>query len=357
MTRDEFFLSRAVTLAKKGLGWTNPNPMVGAVIVQNGKILAQGYHQKAGLPHAEINALTTFKGSTLKGATLYVNLEPCVHHGRTAPCVDAIIKSGIKKVVCATTDSNPQVHGQGIAYLRHNGINVSVGLLEEEARILNEAFFTYHEKKRPFIALKFAASLDGKIATRTGDSKWITGDKARSFARKLRGQYQAVLVGINTVISDDPHLGARKKNLKDPLRIILDTTLKIPLNAQVLRDKNVLIATTAKASKNKKNKLQKLGYPILSFGGNNIPPSKLLEELKQREIISILVEGGGEVLGSFIDEKLADKVYAFYAQILIGGEKAKTIGGVGVMKIKDSIRLKNISFKSFGDDFLISGYL
>src|SRR3989344_2010898 len=218
------FLKETLKLAKKGLGKVNPNPMVGAVIVKNNKIIGKGYHKKFGYPHAEIEALKNCQQNP-KGATLYVNLEPCSHFGKTPPCADAIIKAGIKKVVCCTQDPNPKALGK-------TGIEISFGLLEQEARQLNEAFFTFHEKKRPFIAIKFAASLDGKIATQRGDSKWITNEKARKYSRALRKQYQAVLVGINTVLKDNPHLG-------DSLRIILGS--KIPKNSQVLRNKNILI--------------------------------------------------------------------------------------------------------------------
>ena len=247
----EHFIDETLVLAKKAIGLTNPNPMVGAVVVKRGRIIAKGYHRQAGLPHAEIEAFNAAKTS-VKGATLYTNLEPCVHQGKTPPCVDAIIQAGIKRVVCSISDPNPKVHGKGIAKLKQAGIIVSVGLKEKEARALNEAFFVFHEKKRPFIAIKFAGSLDGKIATHTGNSKWITNEPARLFARKLRGEYQAILVGINTVIRDNPHLGTRLAGKKDPVRIILDSNLQIPLNSQVLRDNNVIIATTTHAPEEKK---------------------------------------------------------------------------------------------------------
>lgn len=335
---DEEFIKASLNLAKKGMGQTNPNPMVGAIIVRGGKILGTGYHKKTGLPHAEIDALNACKKSP-KGATMYVNLEPCVHFGRTPPCADAIIQSGIKQVVCSTLDPNPKVHGKGIKKLQHAGINTSVGTLEREARQLNAAFFTYHDKKRPFIALKFASSLDGKMTTKSGDSKWITNEKARAFARKLRNEYQAVLVGINTVLKDDPNLG-------DTLRIILDSTLKIPLKAQVLRDTNVLIATTQNANKEKLKKLKNMGIETIKFQGLQIPLKKLLSMLYEKEIISVFVEGGKSVISSFLHEKLFDKVYAFYAPILL--DEAKTM--------KDAAYLKNVSFKRFDDNILINGF-
>lgn len=354
---DEIFLKETLRLAQRGAGWTSPNPMVGTVIVKKGKIIGWGYHKKIGNPHAEIEALNSSRGS-IKGATLYVNLEPCIHYGKTPPCVKQIIIAGITRVVCSTIDPNPKVNGMGIKKLKEAGINVEVGILEHEARKLNEAFFTFHEKKRPFVALKFAASLDGKIATKTGDSKWITNEEARDFARQLRGNYQAVLVGIGTITADNPHLGARQKGKREPLRIILDGTLKIPLDSLVLRDSNVLIVTTNKSDKEKKLKLMNKDIDILEFKSEKISISEVLEELYKREIISVLVEGGGSVLGSFADAKMADKVYAFHAPIIIGGQKAvNAFNGAGVAGISDALRLKNLTFKRFADNLLTIGYV
>lgn len=351
---DEYFIDETLKLAKKAMGWTNPNPLVGAVIVKNGQIVARGCHKRVGLPHAEIEALNAAK-TNVKGATLYVNLEPCTHYGKTPPCVEAIIQAGIERVVCSTLDPNPKVHGHGIAKLKQAGITVLVGLREKESRALNEQFFAFHEKRRPFVAIKFAASLDGKMATSTGDSKWITNEQARLFARKLRGEYQAILVGINTVMRDNPHLGVRSPGKKEPVRIILDSNLQIPLNSRVLRDNNVFIATTVHASKDKKELLTKRGIQILTFKNKNIPLKKLLFSLRNKEIISILVEGGGNILGSFVDEKIIDKVYAFYAPILIGGEKAVTIQGRGINKVKNALFLKRIAIRRFQDNFLVIG--
>lgn len=350
------FIKETLKLAKKGMGWTNPNPMVGAVLVKNGKIIGKGYHRKVGLLHAEIEALDNAKTS-IKGATLYINLEPCSHFGRTPPCVDAIIKSAIKRVVCSTLDPNPQVHGQGVVRLKQAGIDVTLDILEKEARNLNEAFFTFHEKKRPFIAIKFAASLDGKIATKTGDTKWITNEKARAYARSLRGQYQAILVGINTVLHDNPHLGSRLKSKKDPVRIILDSTLKIPLTSQVLRDNNVIIVTTKYANRKKQEQLTKNDVTVLTFPTTTIYLHDLLDELRKREIISVLVEGGSTVLGSFVDAQLMDKVYAFYAPVIIGGKEAiSAASGEGAKYIAEATYLKSMSFKRFADNLLIVGY-
>ncbi len=330
---DEVFIRQALKFAKKGKGWTNPNPMVGAVIVKNGKVIGKGYHKKYGFPHAEVEALRNCKENA-KGATLYVNLEPCNHFGKTSPCTEAVISSGIKKVICSSLDPNPKTHGKGVEKLKKSGLEVVVGLLENEARILNEAFFTFHEKKKPFVVIKFASSLDGKIATRTKDSKWITNEKAREYARRLRGEYQSVLVGINTVIKDNPNLGVRIKGLKDPLRIILDSHSRLSKNAQVLRDENVLVIN------------------------EQITIPKLLEELKKKQIISVLVEGGGDTLGRFVDSGLIDKVYAFHAPVLIGGEGAiSAIEALGVEKVSQALHLKKVSFRKFDDNMLTIGYL
>lgn len=361
--QDQIFLKETLKLAKKGLGWTNPNPMVGAILVKNGKIIGKGYHKRAGSAHAEIEAMskdflrTKFSKGSAEGITLYINLEPCSHFGRTPPCVDAIIEAKIGRVVCSTLDPNPKVRGQGVAKLREAGIDLSVGILEDQARQLNEAFFTFHGKNRPFVALKFAASLDGKIATKIGDSKWITNEKSREFARSLRSHYQSILVGINTVLKDNPHLGVRIKGKKDPLRIILDPSLKIPLESLVLRDNNVLIITTSKHDKQKLARLMQKGVQVLILSGNQISIPELLLKLKTREIISILVEGGSRTLGSFLDSMLIDKVYAFFSPILIGGEQAISIaGGAGINRISQAMLLELVSYQKFGDNYLITGY-
>lgn len=354
---DRFFLKETLRLGKKGMGWTNPNPMVGCVIVKDERIISKGYHKKAGQIHAEIDALNSAKADA-KNATLYVNLEPCSHFGKTPPCVDAIIKAGIARVVCPFNDPNPRVQGSGIKILRNAGIQVTTGLLQEESMELNEVYFSFNAKKRPFIALKFAASLDGKIATRNHDSKWITNEEARRFARILRSNYQAVLVGINTILTDNSHLDVKIKGKKNPLRIILDSSLKIPLNSNVLKDNNVLIATTTNADKKKKQELIKRGVPIVIFNSEKIPLKELLKELAKREIISVFVEGGSQVLGSFVDEGLVDKVYIFTAPILIGGEQAvSAISGKGAESISDAIRLRRLSHKYFGDNMLTTGYV
>lgn len=354
--KDIAYLKLALRLAKKGLGRTFPNPMVGAVVVKRGQVVGRGYHRKAGLPHAEIEALRV-AGRSAEGATLYLNLEPCNHWGRTPPCVPKIAEAKVARVVCCSFYPNPKVCGMGIRALRRTGIRVSVGALAVEAEMLNEGFFKFHRAGRPFIAIKFASSMDGKIATRSGSSRWITNEQARKYARSLRRNYQAVLVGINTVLHDDPHLGVRISGVPDPLRIILDSTLKIPQGSKVLRDKNVLIFATRHADQKRYKRLISQSVPVVMCPGNSISLQVVMKELVRREVVSIFVEGGGAVLGSFVDAKLVDKVYAFYAPILIGGETAvSAVRGMGADSIRQSLRLKNLALKTFGDNILISGY-
>lgn len=356
-SQDIGYLKAALRLAKKGLRRTPPNPMVGAVIVKNGRVVGEGYHSKAGASHAEVEALKAAAGKA-NGATLYVNLEPCSHWGKTPPCADAIIKAKIRKVVCCMRDPNPKVSGVGIQRLRRAGIKVFVGGLSDEAETLNEGFLTFHRFGCPFVAIKFAASLDGKIATRSGDSHWVTNERARRYARSLRGRYQAVLVGVNTILHDNPHLGVRISGTPDPLRIILDSVLRIPLGSRVLRDNNVLIFTTRRANKEKYKKLIGAGIPIVTCAGRSISLRAVMKELVRREIVSVFVEGGGTVLGSFVDAGLVDKVYAFHAPILVGGESAKSaIGGRGALSIRQALRLTRVTRKMFGDNMLVSGYI
>ncbi len=356
---DEQFMKKALSLAKKGLGWTRPNPLVGAVIVKEGKIIGQGYHTKFGFPHAEVEAFQSAHrlGRTTEGATLYVTLEPCCHVGKTPPCVHAIIRAGIKKVVCSHLDPNPLVAGKGRDMLQKHGIEVDVGLLEQESKQLNEGFITFHILKRPFVAVKFAASLDGKIATSSGDSKWITNEKARTFARKLRAQYDAILVGKNTVLKDNPHLGCRNSKVKDPLRIILDSTLSLPIESQVFRDSNVLVVATARAPREKIQEFEDRGIQVVCFTSKTISIKKILTELSKRNILSILVEGGSQVIGSFFDVGLVDKVYAFHAPLIIGGKGAlSAVGGEGAGTIIKSFTLHRMSHKYFDNDCLTVGY-
>ncbi|MDD5072503.1 MAG: bifunctional diaminohydroxyphosphoribosylaminopyrimidine deaminase/5-amino-6-(5-phosphoribosylamino)uracil reductase RibD [Candidatus Omnitrophica bacterium] len=341
-SEDEKYIKIALELAKKAKGMTSPNPCVGAVIVKRGRIVGSGYHKFAGGPHAEIYALRQ-AGKEAEGATMYISLEPCSRFGRTPPCTDAIIRSGIKRVVAAIKDPNPVNNGRGLRILRIRGIKTSVGFLDAEARELNEDFIKYITKKMPFVAVKIAQSLDGKIATRAGDSKWITGDKAREFVHKLRSEHDAVMVGAGTVLKDDPLLTARVKGkrAKQPLRVILAGRTRIPDKARIFNSKggDVVIAATKKRD-------------------GRVDIKSLLVELAKRQITSVLIEGGGETVASALDAGVVDKVYFFIAPKIIGGRKSTTsVEGKGVGKAGKAIRLKKISFRKIGDDFLAEGYV
>lgn len=344
---DREYMALALKLAKKGR--PSPNPKVGAVVVKNGNIIGKGYHKKAGEPHAEINAL---QGIDAEGATLYVNLEPCSHYGKTPPCTKAIIESGIKRVVCAVEDPNPLV--KGIEILRENGISVDVGLMEEEARKVNEKFIKYMTYNTPFVTLKCAMSLDGKIACNSGDSTWITNEKSRKYAHKLRGDYDAILVGITTVIQDNP--GLRAENGKDPLRVILDSTLKTPVDAKVLADSNVVIATTEQHDRKKREILEKKAR-IWVCGKKRVDLKELIKTLGKEGITSLFIEGGSEVHASAVREKVVDKFLFFVAPKLITGRNAKgPIGGRGIETMSEAVLLKNVKIKRFDEDILIEAY-
>ncbi len=356
--RDIFFMKKALQLAKKGMSWTAPNPLVGAIIVKNDRIIGQGYHHKFGGDHAEVDALKSLKGSPdLRDATLYVTLEPCNHFGKTPPCVDAILRHNIGRVVVAHEDPNPLMAGKSIKKLRAAGVHVEVGVLAKEAEKINENFVYFHTAKRPLIAVKFATSLDGKIATSTGESQWITNEKSRMFARALRAQYQSILVGKNTVLKENPHLGSRDPRYKDPLRIILDSKLEIPSDFQVFRDERVIIATTNFAPSQKITELQERGIHVLVFK-EKIGVPELLTELSKLNINSIFIEGGSEVIGSFFDSGMVNKVYTFHAPIIVGGKNApNAIAGKGINQIAKAIKLKDIQRRYFDDDVLTWGYV
>lgn len=346
-------MHRAIQLAKRGEGFVSPNPLVGAVFVKNGRAIAQGYHKKFGGDHAEIAAIKDAgkKRVFLTGSTLYINLEPCVHFGKTPPCVSSLIKSGISRAVIAMKDPNPFVCGRGIKFLRKAGIKVVVGCLKKEAEVLNEKFIKWMKSSLPFIAMKVAMSLDGKIATRTGDSKWITSEISRKYVRHLRDKYDAILVGSGTVLKDDPFLKGFKR---EPLRIVLDSHLTLPLKSKIFRDKNVFVAMTQKAPKSKLGILEKRKIPFKIFKGEKIPLRPLLRFLAGKNINSILVEGGSEIFGSAIDEKLVDKFYWFIAPRIIGGRNAiPAVSGKGISKIAQAMNLKNFSFKQIGSDILM----
>jgi diaminohydroxyphosphoribosylaminopyrimidine deaminase/5-amino-6-(5-phosphoribosylamino)uracil reductase len=358
---DIAFMKKAITLARKGLGRTSPNPMVGAVVVRNGIVVGRGFHQKAGGPHAERIALAQ-AGGKARGATLYVNLEPCNHFGRTPPCTQAIFESGIKKVVFGMTDPNPTVKGGGAAWLRSQGIDVVRGVLEEDCRRLNEVYAKWITTGLPYVILKAATSLDGRIATRTGDSKWISNEHSRLLVHRLRNQVDGVLVGIGTVIKDDPLLTVRlpRGKIKDPLRIVIDPRLRISQKARILTSSGkTLIISGARVPIRKRKGLETKGVEILSLPARDghISIKELLTHLGRRGITSLLIEGGAEVYSAFLNEQQVDKLVIFMAPCLIGGRKAVgMIGGTGVAKISEAFRLKEMKVKSLAGDILVEAY-
>ena len=353
-------MREALRIARHAEGRTSPNPLVGAVVVRDGKIVAQGWHRRAGTPHAEIHALN-MAGELARGATLYVTLEPCSHFGRTPPCALAIVDAGIKKVVAAMSDPNPKVAGRGFEILRSAGIEVEVGLLEDEARRLNEAFIKWVTRKLPFVTLKFACSLDGKIATVGGQSQWISCEESRKFSHGLRDINDAILVGIGTVTADNPRLTTRLVDGKNPVRVIVDSNARIPLDAQVVTDKSArtIVAVTSNASVEKVSALESLGVEIVTAGdGQRVDLRTLMSELASREITSVLVEGGATIHFAMLEAQLVDKVLAFVAPKILGGSQALTaVAGAGFVNLSDAVELENFTVQQLGADFLLSGYV
>ena len=354
-------MKRALHLAKKGQGRTSPNPVVGAVLVKRGRVVGEGYHAKAGEAHAEIVALQK-AGREARGSTLYINLEPCTHYGKTPPCVPAVIEAGVKRVVVGMVDPNPMVKGKGISTLRKAGIDVRVGTLEKECRTLNEAFCKYIVKKEPFVILKVAATLDGKMATRNGDSKWISSETSRRLVHRLRNEVDAVVVGIGTVLKDDPLLTARIPGGRDPYRIILDSRLQIPEESKVIgiSSSKTIIATTAVASRDKIERLEKAGVHVLIVESRNgrVDLKSFLSKLGEMGVMSILVEGGGHINGAFLDEGFIDKFLLFLSPRLMGDSQAMGIfAGKGAEQLKKLTAVKELRVKKIGGDILIEGYL
>jgi len=358
-------MQQAIALAKLALGQVSPNPAVGAIIVKDGEIVGQGYTHPPGSSHAEIMALRQ-AGERAKGAVMYVTLEPCCHYGRTPPCTEAIISSGIKEVHAAMIDPNQKVLGKGLKELEQAGINIFLGEHAEDASEIVEAYTKFITTGKPFVTAKFAMSLDGKIATKKGDSKWISNDKSRRYVHLLRHTCDAVMVGINTVLMDDPLLTSRC-NLqggmakKQPLRVIVDTMGRTPVTAKVFNEPGtVLLAVGRKVSLSRKRAYMKHGAEILELPSRKglIDLTELLIRLGQKQITSILTEGGASLLGSFFDKHLVDKVVVFIAPIIIGGEKARTaLGGKGVDKVIDSFKLGCVKTEQFDNDLMITGYI
>ena len=365
LNRPPDLMAYALSLAGLALGYTSPNPAVGAVIERDGLVIGLGHTQQPGMEHAEIMALNQ-AGETARGATMYVTLEPCCHHGRTPPCTDSIIKAGISEVNIAVADPNPLVSGKGIECLEAAGIKTVIGEYEQKAREINEGYFKYIQTGIPFVIAKFAMSLDGKIATRTGDSRWITGEEARNYAHGQRHSVDAIMVGADTIITDDPQLTARGctgrggRSRLQPLRVIVDGRGRVPDTARVFSEPGKTLVAVADGQVNReklKTKREGAEYIVVRSDNGLIDIAELLKILGRRQITTVMVEGGSRLLGYVFDHNLVDKVLAFVAPIIIGGEEARTaVSGRGVEKVRDALQLKDIKIEKFDNELLISGY-
>ncbi|MGJ9460554.1 bifunctional diaminohydroxyphosphoribosylaminopyrimidine deaminase/5-amino-6-(5-phosphoribosylamino)uracil reductase RibD [Oceanobacillus sp. CF4.6] len=359
MINDEFYMDLALKNAQAMKGQTDPNPLVGSVVVNDNRIVGIGTHLKAGEPHAEIHALR-MAGENAKGGTIYVTLEPCSHHGRTGPCAVAIAEAGIKKVIIATLDPNPIVAGNGVNILQDAGIEVVTGVLENESQKMNEVFNKHIVTKKPFITLKSGITLDGKVATHTSNSKWITSEEARQDVHQLRNENMAILVGINTVLKDDPALTTRIPNGRNPIRIIMDSKLRIPLESQVITDTQAetIIFTCKDYDKEKRKALEARNITVLETSGTlHTDPVDVVTQLGEKGISSLLIEGGGNINASFLKNKLIDKVVLYFAPKLIGGKDAPTfLEGAGIDLMKDAIDLEHTDISRIGPDFKFVGY-
>lgn len=353
------YMHRALKLAARGR--TSPNPMVGAVVVRNGEIVGEGYHPRVGEPHAEVFALRD-AGEQARGATMYVTLEPCCHHGRTPPCTQAVIGAGISEVYAAMADPDPRVSCKGFAELETAGVKVHHPLLEEEARKLNEAYIKHRLTGMPFVILKSAMSLDGKIATRIGDSKWISSEKSRAYAHKIRSRVDAILVGGNTARADNPTLTARLgKKVYYPTRVIVSRSGDLPETLPMMEQPGAtIIASSPDANVSSLRKLERSGARILTLGGpgGRFSIAELLKELGELGYLSVLIEGGGDVAASALQERVVDKVLYFYAPKIIGGREAiSPVGGEGAETVAQSITVRDMQVRRFGEDIAVEGYV
>ncbi len=363
-TTDRKFMEHALALAEKARGRTSPNPLVGAVIVRKGEIVGEGYHQKAGEAHAEIHALNQAK-ELAEGATMYVTLEPCCHWGRTPACTEALIHAKLSNIFVAMTDPNPRVAGNGIGQLEEAGIRVQVGLCEREAKQLNEIFIKYITTQHPFVILKSAISLDGKIATASDESQWITSEASRMKGHEIRAQVDVILVGVGTVLQDNPSLTTRLPGRKDedPIRIVVDSHGRTPLGAKIFNSESnagTLIAVTENTPSEKIEALESAGADVLIVEAKSgrVCLSTLMQELGHRGITSVLIEGGGEINAAALQAGIVDKLMFFVAPKLIGGKDAPgPIGGVGIARLAEAFELRNVKITQIGVDFLIEGYL
>jgi len=357
-------MRRALELSKKAVGFVNPNPLVGAVIVKDNRIIGEGYHEYFGGPHAEVNA---FANATedVEGATIYVTLEPCSHFGKTPPCADAIVRNKISKVVIGMIDPNPLVAGKGIEILKNNGIEVITGILEMEIKKTNEIFIKYISKKLPFCIMKTAMTLDGKIATAIGDSKWISNEKSRAYVHELRQRVTGIMVGIGTVLSDDPELTTRREDKLsiNPIRIIIDSKARLPLDSKVLKcdeKTKTIIVTTEFAKGSKLEAIKQKGAEVIvtPSKNNRVDLNYLMKELGDMGIDSILIEGGSTLNYSALEEGIVDKVITFISPKIFGGTSGKTpVGGEGIKHVKDSIMLTDTQVTRFDEDIMIEGYI
>jgi len=357
---DRGYMKLALELARRGIGHTRPNPMVGAVLVKHGTIIGEGWHQQYGGPHAEVNAFASCREDPA-GATLYVTLEPCSHYGKTPPCADLIIRKKVARVVTSMVDPNPLVAGRGIEKLRAAGIPVTVGVMEEECRRLNEVFLKFVTEKKPFVLYKAAMSLDGKTACYTGDSQWISSETSREEAHRLRAQYAGIMTGIGTVLADDPRLTARIEGAEDPVRIIADSQLRIPLTARVLHEPgHTILLTTSQAPEEKKQQVQALGADLIVADGlhGEVDLNLAMTCLAMSGIDGILLEGGSTLAAAALEAGIIDKVCFYAAPLLIGGGRAPSpLGGFGAAHLPDAVRLKDVACEPSGCDWKITGYI
>lgn len=367
---EEKYMRRAIELAKKGSGHVNPNPLVGAVIVRDGEIIGEGYHECYGQLHAERNAIANAKkrGNSLEGSTIYVTLEPCCHYGKTPPCTEAIIEEKIARVVVGSDDPNPLVSGKGFQMLREKGIEVIPHFLKEECDAMNHVFFHYIRTGTPYVAMKYAMTMDGKIACYTGDSKWVTGEESRAHVQTLRNHYKGIMAGIGTVLADDPMLNCRIEGGRDPIRIIADSHLRIPIDSQLVRtagQQPLIVACLPDADEEKAAQLQEKGVEVLRIPGVTtaditeeqkevISLPVLMKELGARKIDGILLEGGGQLNESALQAGIVDRIYCYIAPKIFGGAQAKTpVEGQGLTRVADAWQFNRIGMQEFGQDILL----
>lgn len=359
---EERYMRRAIELARRGSGRVNPNPLVGAVIVRDGEILGEGWHECYGQLHAERNAIAHAKeaGNVLEGSTIYVTLEPCCHYGKTPPCTEAIIENKIARVVVGSDDPNPKVSGKGFQILREHGIEVYPHFLKEECDAINDVFFHFIQTGRPFVAMKYAMTMDGKIACHTGHSQWVTGEESRAYVQVLRNHYKGIMVGIGTVLADDPTLNCRLEGGRNPVRIVCDSNLRIPLDSRLVRTAReypLIVACAQGADPEKRIALTEAGAEVIPLPrqGESLDLDMLMDELGERRIDGILLEGGGTLNESALKAGIVQKVYCFMAPKIFGGSEAKSpVEGQGKARADEAWQFRRVSIDTFGDDLMIT---